>query len=55
MDDLLLFTPSKEAHCFKLEKLLKALCKNGLKIPPKKWQLFKNRVAVYGKHNVYKG
>ena len=36
MDDLLLFTPSKEAHYYKLEELLKALCKNELKISPKK-------------------
>ena len=36
MDDLLLFTPSKEAHYYKLEELLKALCRNGLKISPKK-------------------
>ena len=32
MDDLLLFTPSKETHINKLEDLLKALLKNGLKI-----------------------
>ena len=32
MDDLLLFTPSKESHMNKLEDLLKALLKNGLKI-----------------------
>ena len=31
MDDLLLFTPSKENHMNKLEDLLKALLKNGLK------------------------
>ena len=41
MDDLLLFTPSKESHINKLEDLLKALLKNGLKISPKKCQLFK--------------
>ena len=35
MDDLLLFTPSKEFHRNKLEDLLKALLKNGLKISPK--------------------
>ena len=35
MDDLLLFTPSKRAHMAKLEDLLKALRKNGLKISPK--------------------
>ena len=32
MDDLLLFTPSKKSHIAKLEDLLKALLKNGLKI-----------------------
>ena len=41
MDDLLLFTPTKASHSEKLEELLKALCKNGLKISPKKCQLFK--------------
>ena len=40
-DDLLLFTPTKSSHFDKLEDLLKALCKNGLKISPKKCQLFK--------------
>ena len=29
MDDLLLFTPSKETCYYKLEELLKVLCKNG--------------------------
>ena len=42
MDDLLLFTPSKMSHFDKFEDLLKALRKNGLKISPKKCQLFKN-------------
>ena len=41
MDDLILFTPSREAHMNKLEDLLKALLKNGLKISPKKCQLFR--------------
>ena len=31
MDDLLLFSPSKESHMNKLEDFLKALLKNGLK------------------------
>ena len=35
MDNLLLFTPTKKAHMAKLEDLLKALLKNGLKISPK--------------------
>ena len=42
MDNLLLFTPSKNSHMTKLEDLLKALLKNGLKISPKKCQLFKS-------------
>ena len=41
MDDLLLFTPTKSSHFEKVEDLLKALCKNGLKVSPKKCQLFK--------------
>ena len=36
MDDLLLFTPSKNSHITKLEDLLKALLKSGLKVSPKK-------------------
>ena len=44
MDDLLLFTPTKTSHFTKLEDLLKALCKNGLKISPKKCQLFKTEL-----------
>ena len=34
-------SPTKSSHFDKLEDLLKALCKNGLKISPKKYQLFK--------------
>ena len=48
MDDLLLFTPSKKTHMNKLEDLLKALLKNGLKISPKKWQLFKTSLQYMG-------
>ena len=48
MDDLLLFTPSKEAHYNKLEELLKALCMNGLKISPKKCQLFNTELQYMG-------
>ena len=48
MDDLLLFTPSKETHMNKLEDLLKALLKNGLKISPKKCQLFKMSLQYIG-------
>ena len=35
MDNLLLFTPMKSSHFDKLEDLLRALCKNGLKISQK--------------------
>ena len=48
MDDLLLLTPSKEAHYYKLEELLKALCKYGLKISPKKCQLFTTELQYMG-------
>ena len=48
MDDLLLFTPSKKSHIAKLEDLLKALLKNGLKISPKKCQLFRTELQYIG-------
>ena len=48
MDDLLLFTPSKSSHFDKLEYLLKALHKNGLKISPKKCKLFKTELQYMG-------
>ena len=48
MDDLLLFTPSKKVHMDKLEDLLKALRKNGLKISPKKCQLFRPELQYMG-------
>ena len=48
MEDLLLFTPMKSSHFDKLEDLLKALHKNGLKISPKKCQLFKTDLQYMG-------
>ena len=48
MDDLLLFTPSKSSHIAKLEDLLKALLKNGLKISLKKCQLFGTNLQYMG-------
>ena len=48
MDDLLLFTPSKELHVDKLEDLLKALLKNVLKISPKRCKLFKTSLQYMG-------
>ena len=48
MDDLLLFTPTKASHFEKLEDLLRALRKNGLKISPKKCQLFKTDLQYMG-------
>ena len=41
MDNLLVFTQTKRSHITELEDLLKALLKNGLKISPKKCQLFR--------------
>ena len=48
MDNLLLFTSMKSSHFDKLEDLLKALHKNGLKISPKKCQLFKTDLQYMG-------
>ena len=49
IDDLLLFTPSKKSCIAKLEDLLlKALMKNGLKISPKKCQLFRTDLQYMG-------
>ena len=44
MDDVLLFNPLKSSHMYKLEDLLKALLKNGLKISPNKCQLFRTNL-----------
>ena len=48
MDDLLLFTTSKQSHMKKVEDLIKALLKNGLKISPKKCQLFRKELQYVG-------
>ena len=48
MNDLILFTPSKESHINKLEDILNALLKNGLKVSPKKCQLFKTSLQYMG-------
>ena len=48
MDDLILFTLSKESHMNKLEDILSALLKNRLKILPKKCQLFKTSLQYMG-------
>ena len=47
MDDLLLFTPSKKSHMDKLEDLLKALLKNGLKVSPKKCNYFGQIYSIW--------
>ena len=48
MDNLLLFICSKQSHMSKLEDLLKALLKNGLKISPKKCQPFRKELQYMG-------
>ena len=55
MDYLLLFTPTKTSHFAKLEDLLNALCKNGLKISPKECQLFKTELQYMGNTIFIKG
>ena len=54
MDDLLLFTPTKQSQFEKLNDLLKALCKNSLKISPRKCQLFKTELQYMGNTIVIK-
>ena len=48
MDDVILLTPSKESHMNKLEDILNALLKNGLKVLPKKCQLFRTNLQYMG-------
>ena len=48
MDDLLLFTPSKNLHIAKLEVLLKTLLKKVFKISPRKCQLFRTELQYMG-------
>ena len=48
MDNLILFTPLKESHMNKLEDILSALLKNGLKILPMKCQQFKTSLQYMG-------
>ena len=48
MNNLLLFTPNKQRHFEKLVDLLRALCKNSLKISLKKCQLFKTELQYMG-------
>ena len=48
MDDLLLFTPSKQSHVRKLEDLLKVVLKNRLKIYLRKCQLFRKELQCMG-------
>ena len=45
---MLLFMHSKQSHMRKLEDLLKALLKNGLKISPRKCQLFQKELQYMG-------
>ena len=47
MDDLLIYN-TKVAHWKLLEQLLKSMCKNGLRLNPKKWQLFKTQLIYIG-------
>ena len=47
MDDLLLFTPTKKLHIVKI-RFIKALLTTGLKISPKKCQLFRKELQHMG-------
>ena len=48
MDNLLLFMSTNKSNMAKFEELLKALLKNGLKIFPKKCQLFRKEIQYMG-------
>ena len=52
MDDLLLFTPTKKSHIAKLEDLLKALLKIGLKISPKSVRYLEQNYNTW-QYNIY--
>ena len=47
MDDLLLHS-TKAAHWKLLEQLFQSMCKNGLKLSPKKCQLFRTKLTYMG-------
>ena len=47
MDDLLIHS-TKMAHWKLLEQFLKSMCKNGLRLSPKKCQLFKTKLTYMG-------
>ena len=47
MDDLLLHS-TKVAHWKLLKQLLKSMCKNGLRLSPKKCPLFKTQLIYMG-------
>ena len=47
MDDLLIHS-TKMAHWKLLEQLLKSMCKNGLRLSPKKCKLFKTKLTYMG-------
>ena len=48
MDNVLLFMPTKKFTYGKVGRLTKALLKNGLKISPKKCQLFRRELQYMG-------
>ena len=47
MDDLLLHS-TKAAHWKLLEQLFQSMCKNGLKLSPRKCQLFRTKLTYMG-------
>ena len=46
--DYLLLHSTKAAHWKLLEKLFQSMCKNGLKLSPKKCQLFRTKLTYMG-------
>ena len=54
MDNLLLFTPSKQSRMIKLEDLLMALLKNGLKISPKNANYLEKNCSIWAIPSLFK-
>ena len=48
MDDLLIYSKSKEEHMKQIEVILEVLARNGLKISPKKAYLFRKKLVYMG-------
>ena len=49
MDNLILFTPSKDSHTNKLKDILNALLKNGTEDITQEVPIIQNQLTIHGK------